>query len=86
MSGVHYMLTSVSLSLSNFIYIADQKKISIHINQPESLDPLEKFLCGWLWQVVVCGCGLISVFNLSLDKAEQIKLFTCICMYSTEWS
>ena len=49
MSGVHYMLTSVSLSFSNFIYIADQKKISMHINHLESLDPLEKFLCGWLW-------------------------------------
>ena len=53
MSGVHYMLTSVSLSFSNFIYwagqLADQKKISMHLNLLESLDPLEKFLCGWLW-------------------------------------
>ena len=52
-SGVHYMLTSVSLSCSNFIYwagqLADHKKISMHLNLLESLDPLEKFLCGWLW-------------------------------------
>ena len=77
--GVHYLLTSVSLPCSNFIYwagkLANHMKISMHLNLLESLYPLEKFLCGWLWQVVVCE--LISVFNLSLDKAEQIKLFTC---------
>ena len=53
MSGVHYLLTSVSLPCSNFIYwagqLADQKKISMHLNLLESIDPLEKFLCGWLW-------------------------------------
>ena len=49
MSGVHYLLTSVSLPCSNLIYwagqLVDYMKISMHLNLLESLDPLENFLC-----------------------------------------